>query len=147
MKGGDHRVELLGHRAHRGGADRPPEDRQQRPADFAHRQPEDKAREDHAVDLRGATGIGAHDIDRREAAGARHRQFNVAELGQQMPSITAVAPVGLVEQGHPLEMVVDRLRHLALQDGGDRLPAQPPVTLTPLQPVRLHRLHEFKCSR
>ncbi len=27
VKGGDHRIELLGHRAHRGGADRPSEDR------------------------------------------------------------------------------------------------------------------------
>ena len=33
MKGGDHRIELFGHRAHRRGADRPPQDRQQRLAD------------------------------------------------------------------------------------------------------------------
>ena len=147
MKGRHHRIELFGNRAHSGRADRPSEDRQQRLADFAHRKPQHKARQDHAVDLLGTPRIGTHHPNRRKPPGTRHRQLDVAKFGQQMASIRAIAPVGLVERGHLIEMTVDRLRHLALQDRRDRLPAETPVALAPFQPLRLHRLHELKCSR
>jgi hypothetical protein len=62
-----------------------------------------------------------------------------------MAVIVAVAPVGLVRRRHPIEVLIDRLRHLALQDRSDRLPAKPPVALAPLQSLRLHGLHELKC--
>ena len=38
--------------------------------------------EDHAVDVRGAARVGTHDRDRAETPGARHRQLDVAQLGQ-----------------------------------------------------------------
>src|SRR5215471_586004 len=63
-----------------------------------------------------------------------------------MMPVTAVAPVNLVEPGHAIEILIDRLRHLALQDGSDRLPAEPAIAFAPLQPICLHSLHELKCS-
>ena len=35
-------------------------------------------------------------------------------------------------------MLIDRLRHLALQNGGHRLPAETPVGLAPLQSLSLN---------
>jgi hypothetical protein len=64
-----------------------------------------------------------------------------------MTSVGAIAPVGLIEQGHPIEMIVDRLRHLALQNTGNRVPPKPSVALAPFQPVCPHRLYELKCLR
>ena len=64
----------------------------------------------------GTPRIGAHHRDRREAARARYRQFDVPELGQQMTRVGTVAAIGLVARGHPIEMLIDRPRHLTLQD-------------------------------
>ena len=79
-----------------------------------------------------------------EIAGWALHPLESAALPRRAP-ITAIAPIGLIEQGHPIERLVDRLRHLALQDGGDRLPAKPPVALAPLQSLRSHGLHKLKC--
>jgi hypothetical protein len=64
-----------------------------------------------------------------------------------MPLVATIAAVRLIERGHPIEMLIDRLPHLALQDRRDRRPAKPPVALAPFQPLRLHGLHELKCPR
>ena len=56
--------------------------------------------------------------------GARNRQLDVAELGQQMTRIGAVAAVGGIKRGHAIEILIDRLVHLAAQDGADRLAAE-----------------------
>ena len=147
MKGGHHAVELLGNGAHCCRADRPPEDRQQRLAHLAYRQPENKTGQDHTIELFGAPRIGAQHRDRRKAPGAWHRQFDVAELGQQMPPVAAVAPVGGVEPGHPIEMVIDGLPHLSLQDERDRAAAETTIALAPLQTLSLHALHQLKRPR
>ncbi len=147
MEGGDHPIELLGDLADRRRADRPAKDRQQGLADLAGRQPEDKARQDHAVDLLGAPGIGAYHRERREPAGARHQELDVAKLGQQMARVGAVAPVGFVEHRHPVEMLVDRSLHLAAHNAGNRLPTKRPITLAPFQPLRLHALHQLEGPR
>jgi len=49
-----------------------------------------------------------------------------------MAVVVAIAPVGLVHCRRPIEVLIDRLRRLALQDRDNCLPAQPPVTLAPL---------------
>jgi hypothetical protein len=123
------------------------EDRKQRLADLAHRQPEDEAGQDHAVELLGTPGINAQHGDRRKASGARYRDLDLPQFGQQMPSVEAVAPVGLVERGQPVEMLVNRLRHLAGQDGRQCPPAETAVVLTPLQALRSHAFHQFECAR
>jgi hypothetical protein len=61
-----------------------------------------------------STAIGA------KRRGARHQEFDLAPLDQQMPPIRAVTSVGLVEFGHAVEMLVDRLLHLPSQDLGQR---------------------------
>lgn len=147
MEGGNHRIELLGHRADRGRTDRPAEHRQQRLRDLAHRQTKDKAGQDHAVDLLGTARISAQHADRREAAGARYRQLDVAQLGQQMSPIAAIAPVGPVERSHPIKVLVDRLPHLRLEDRSNRIPAQSPIALAPFQPLCLHSLHQLEGPR
>jgi hypothetical protein len=55
--------------------------------------------------------------------------------------------VGLIERGHPSQMLIDRLRDLTLQDRCNRSPAETPVAVAPFQPLRLHRLHELKGPR
>jgi len=69
MKGGNDRIELIGNQAHCGRGDRAPEDRQQSFADLAHRKPENKARQDLAVDLLAKPGIGANHRNRGEPLG------------------------------------------------------------------------------
>ena len=76
VEGGDRGIELPGHGAHRGRADRPAEDRQQRDRHLAGREAEHEAGEDHAVDVLGAPGIGAHHPERAEGPRARHRQLD-----------------------------------------------------------------------
>jgi hypothetical protein len=144
---GDHGVELLGDLADGCWADRPTQDRQQRLADLARRQPQHKARQDHPIDLLGAPGIRPHNADRREPPGARHPEFDVAQLAQQMTRVGAVAPVSLVERRHPLQVLIDRLVHLAAHKLGDRVPPERPIALAPFQPLRLHALHQLECSR
>jgi hypothetical protein len=114
VEGGNHRVELLGHRAHRGRADRPSEDGQQRLAHLAHRQPENEARQDHAIDLFGTPRVGTDHRNRREPARARHRQLDIPELGQQMAPVATVAAIGFSARGHPFKVLIDRLAHLTL---------------------------------
>ena len=106
---------VLGYRA--------PQDRQQRLAHLAGGQTEHEAGQDHAVERRGAARIGAHHRDRRKPPSARHRQLDLAQLAQQMAPVGAVAPVGLVEHRHALQMLVNRASHLVLHDAGKRLPA------------------------
>jgi hypothetical protein len=87
MKSSNHRIELLGNRAHRRWADRPSQDRQQRLADLADRKSQHETGQDHAVELLGTSRIGAKHRDRRKAAGARHRQLDLTQLAQQMPPV------------------------------------------------------------
>ena len=41
-----------------------------------------------------------------------------------MTRIGAVAAVGGIKRGHAIEILIDRLVHLAAQDGADRLAAK-----------------------
>ena len=147
MEGGDGGIERLGHLAHRRSAHRPAEQRQQRLADLAGRQPQHEAGEDHPVDLRRAPRIGVNDFGRAVAPRARHVELDVAELGEQMPSIGAVAAVGGIIGVESLEMAIDRRRHPAFDDLLQSLPGEGAVALAPLQAVGLHRLHELEGHR
>jgi hypothetical protein len=82
-----------------------------------------------------------------EPAGARHRQLDLAQLGQQMPPVAAVAPVGRAAPSHLLEMPVDRPRHLILHDLAQRPSRRRAVVLAPLQTLDAHRLHHLERSR
>jgi hypothetical protein len=44
-------------------------------------------------------------------------------------------------------MAVDRRRHLIFDNPLQGLPAERAITLAPIQAVRLHCLHDFKCHR
>ena len=105
------------------------------------RKPEDETGHDHAVELLGTPRVGTQHTNRREAAGARHQQLDLAQLGQQMPSVRAVAPVGHVKRRHPIQVLVDGLVHLAGKNDGNRPAAETAVALAPLQSLRLHALH------
>jgi hypothetical protein len=43
-------------------------------------------------------------------------------FGEQVTAIAAVAPIGLAELGHALEMLIDQLVHPAFEQLGERLP-------------------------
>jgi hypothetical protein len=90
--------------------------------------------------------LGNVHFNRAVASGARH-QFDVAELGQKMPSIVPIAAVASIVGIKLVEIAVDRRRHLILDDVLYGLPAKRAITLTPLQSIRLHCLHDFKCHR
>ena len=140
-------VERLGDLAHRCGAHRSPEQGEQRLAHFARRQAEHEAGEDDPVDLHRAPRIGTNHFDRAVAAGAGNAELDVAELGQKMPPIITIAAIGSVVGPELVEMAVDRSRHLVFDDLCQGLPAERPITLAPIQAVRLHRLHDFKGHR
>jgi hypothetical protein len=109
MERGHGGIELFGHLAHGGRTARPAEDREQRCCHFAGGQPQDETRQDHAVDVVGAPGVGAHHLERAEGPGAWHGEFEVAELGQQVAAIAAIASVSFAELGHALEVLIDQL--------------------------------------
>lgn len=134
-------IQLPGDGAHRGGTDRPAQDGQQGGRHLAGREAEQKAGEDHAIDVLGAPRIGTHDLERAEGPGTRHRQLEVAELGQQVAVITAVAAIRLAELGHTREMLVDQLVHPALEELGHGLPGATAIVLAPFDIFGLHRLH------
>jgi hypothetical protein len=58
-----------------------------------------------------------------------------------MPPVRAVAPVGLIERRHPIQVLVDGLVHLAGKNDGNRPAAETAVALAPLQSLRLHARH------
>jgi len=64
-----------------------------------------------------------------------------------MPAVVSVAPIGSIVSLKPIEIDVDRLGHLLFDDLSDGLPAEGAKPLAPIQAVRLHRLHDFKCHR
>ena len=106
MERGHRGIELLGHGAHGRRAERPTKRRQQGDRDLAGREPEHETGQDHAIDLVGTAGVGPHHLERAERAGARHRQLDLAELGQQVAVIAAIATIGLAKLGHALEVLV-----------------------------------------
>jgi hypothetical protein len=146
VEGGDRGIELPGHGAHRGGTDRAAEDRQERDGHLAGREAEQKAGEDHAVDVFGAPGIGPHHLECAEAAGTRHGQLDVAELGQQPAVIAAVAAVGLAKLRHALEVLVDQLLHPTFEQLGQRVAGTGAIILAPFHAFGLHRLQHRKGS-
>jgi len=99
------------------------------------------------VDLPGAARIGANDLGRAVAARPRNVELEVAELGQQMPPIVAIAAIGGGVGLELVEIAVDRRRHLTFDDLLQGLPAKGAITLAPIQAVRLHCLHDFKGHR
>ena len=94
MEGGDRLVEGLGHLADGRSADLLAKHGKQRLAELAGRQAEHEAGKDDAVNLDLPPGIGADHRGRAEAPGARYAKLDIAEPGQQMASVVAVAPVG-----------------------------------------------------
>jgi hypothetical protein len=71
-------------------------------------------------------------------------ELDRAELGEQPTRVAAVAPVGLAELGHALEVLIDQLVHAAAQQLGDRLTGPLPIVLAPFDAVGLHGLHHRK---
>ena len=146
MERGHGGIELSGDGAHGGRADRAAEHRQESCRDLAGGQPQDETRQDHAVDVLGAPGVGPHHLERAEGPGARHRELDLPELGQQVAAIGAVAPVGLAELGHALEVVVDQLVHAAAQQRRDRVAGALAIVIAPFHAFRLHGLHHRERS-
>lgn len=147
MEGSHRRIERLGDPAHRRGAYLAAKQSQQRLAHLAGRQARHKAGEDHPVDLSRASRMGADDLDRAVAARPRNLQLDVAKLGQKMPTIVTVAAIGSVISPKLVEIAVNRRRHLVFDDLLQGLPAERAITLAPVQAIRLHCLHDFKCHR
>jgi len=143
---GDRGIQLLGHGAHRGGTDRPAEHWQERDCHLAGREAEQEAGQDHAIDIPGASCVGPHHLERAEGPGARHRQLDVAELGQQPACVTAIAAVGLAELRHALEVLVDQLAHAAFEQVGERLAGGAAIVIAPFHAFRLHGLHHRERS-
>ena len=147
VEGRDRRVERPGDPADGRGRDRAAEQAQQDLADLAGRQPQHEAGQDRPVDLRRAPCIAPQNPGRAEAPGARHVELDVAELAQQAAPVAAVAPVA---HGAPVETVepaVHRLGHPALDNLGQRAPAERAVALAPVQTARLHLLHDLEGHR
>jgi hypothetical protein len=78
--------------------------------------------------------------------GARHRQLDGAELGQQPARGAAVAAIGLAELGHALEVLLDQLVHPAFKQLGERLLGSAAIVLAPFEAFGLHGLHHRKRS-
>ena len=144
MEGGDRPVQGLGHLAHRAGADPSAEHRGERRRNLAGRQPEHEAGQDHAVDVAGSTGVGAHDSQGAETPCARYRKFDVAKLGHEMTAVRAVAPVALVQRCHLGKMAIDPGRHAFLKNVLERRARRASVILAPFDPFGLHDLHHPK---
>jgi hypothetical protein len=144
VEAGDCSIELLCYSAHRGRAERAAEHRQERGGHLAGREAEHEAGEDHAIDVSGPPSVGPHHLERAEAPGARHRQLDGAEFGQQPAAIAAVAAVGLTELRHALEVLVDQLAHAAFEQLGERMASGAAIVLAPFHAVGLHGLHHPK---
>ncbi len=97
--------------------------------------------------MRRAPGVGADHRERAPAPRARNAGLDLAELGHQPPVIAAVAPVGLAQALHLLQMAIDPGRHPNLQNVLQGLGAGAQVILTPFDPLRLHGLHNPERTR
>jgi hypothetical protein len=92
----------------------------------------------------GAPGAPPHDPKRAEGPGKRHGQLEIAELGEQVAAIAAVAPIRLTELGHPLEVLIDRLAHPAFERLDQRLAGAGAIVLALFEAFNLHGLHHPK---
>jgi Acyltransferase family len=97
--------------------------------------------------LRKGGKIFLYDRFRAIAPGPRNVELDIAEFGQEMAPIITIATIGSIVSLEPLEIAVHRRRHLIFDDFLQGLPAKGTITLAPLQTVRLHCLHDFKCHR
>ncbi len=147
MKRGHRGIQCLGHPAHGAGTDRLAQHRQQRLGHLAGRQTQQKAGQDHAIDMLGPPGIGLHHGDRIEPPGARHLQLDPAELGQQVAHITAIAPISRPGGGDLRQVPIDPQGHLPLQDLGQRQPAGRAIILAPIVALQLHCLDHLERPR
>jgi hypothetical protein len=141
------RVERLGDFADRAGADRAPEQGQQDLADLARREAEDEAGQDGAVDLGRTPCIGLEHPLGAEAPCPRHFELDVAEFGQQMAPITAIAAIRRLLEAQPVQPFVDSFLHPAFDDLDQCLTTQRAIALAPFQPVSAHCLHHRECVR
>src|ERR1700756_4651634 len=96
MEGGYRGIERFGDLAYRCGAYRTAEQGKQGLSHLAGREPEHEAGQDDPVDLSRAPRIGAQNLNRAVAPGARNGEFNVAKFGEKVPSVVSVAAVGSV---------------------------------------------------
>jgi hypothetical protein len=96
---------------------------------------------------RSSARIGANNLGRAVAAGPRDAELDVAEFGQKMPPIIAIAAIGSVVGLELVEIAVDSRGHLVFDDLRHGSPAEGTIALGPIQAVRLHRLHDFKRHR
>jgi hypothetical protein len=62
-------------------------------------------------------------------------------------AIAAVAPVGLAELGHALEVLIDQLVHAAFEQPGERVAGTGAIVLAPFHAIGLHGLHHGKGNR
>jgi hypothetical protein len=46
-----------------------------------------------------------------KAAPARRRELDIAKFGEQMARVEAVAPAGVIERGHPIEVLIQALAY------------------------------------
>ena len=97
--------------------------------------------------MRGAAGIGAHHFQRAVMARARHGEFDVAELRQQVPAVAPVAPVGLLARRHRRQVAIDRRLHAARQDRLQGIRRGVAVVLGPFDAITFHGLHHPERSR
>lgn len=73
-------------------------------------------------------------------------ELDVAELGEQVPAIAAIAPVGLAELGQALEALIEQLLHPTFEQLGERVAGTGAIILAPFHACGLHRLQHLKGS-
>lgn len=76
-----------------------------------------------------------------EAAGARHTELDIAELGHQPTCVEAVASVADLAPSHVVQEVSDEIAHPRPEHVLHSNPASGPIDLVPFDPPDLNRLH------
>src|SRR5208283_1187483 len=107
------------------------QERQEGNADLSGGETQEKAGEDEMIDLPGPSGIGGKNAPGTEAPCSRYREDDVAELGEHVPDVAPVPPVGNPLLVGPGKMTGDLLLHLVFQDPGNRAPRCVPVFTRP----------------
>jgi hypothetical protein len=137
MEGGHGGIELPGHGAHRGRADRAAEHRQERGDHLAGRQPQGETRQDHAVDILGAlawarTTLSALQVRVRGAASSMSPSSVSRRRSQPLRRSAWAA------SGHALEVLI------AFEQRDQGLAGAAAIVLAPLDAFGLHGLHHPK---
>src|SRR5210317_2090451 len=147
MKSFNHLIELFAHSADRGSAYPLTQHRQQCFGHLAGGNSQDKTGQNHPIDVLSSSCIGPNHFEPTVVTSTRHLKLNVSQLGEQMATVRAIAPICRCTAVELFKIVVNVASHLAFKNHLQSRSAVRAIVRAPFESVNIHLLDNFKGLR